>query len=278
MVTKLASTYKSGDFVRIVNEDDMSTRIGKIEEIFEESGDKLFRYNLYLTQSSIPTKESYFGTDEIFQTEDTEKEYYSNIKERIDVLKFELYIRKKKLIPNSNLLYFRQKYISERDLLLPELDPCCCCDEILNPDLEFSVCNGCKKFIHGKCIMLQNLSRCPECSINLELSDPVQTNDFIKKKRSTDIKQEHVSAINSTKNLEKIVNKSIPNPQQVQQPAAQIFEEFGNLPLENRQYLTSLKNKIKGRNLIAQKTMTQDEKSRKIAKDQIINTLVRINI
>lgn len=50
--------FKVGDFVIIKQEDTDSNTLGKIEEIFEEQGEKIFRFNEYYFPEKTQGKKS----------------------------------------------------------------------------------------------------------------------------------------------------------------------------------------------------------------------------
>ena len=258
----LDNNFKLGDFVKIFIDDENVTKIGRIEEIFYEEEEKLIRYNLFLPVKSVESisldELKNYGKNELLKTDEIEKEFYSSIQEKIEVLKFETFI-KKKLSKNktNDIYYYRQMYSSSREMVYPDLDLLNCCNSILNPDYEYIQCYNslCRILIHEVCISVNKLINCPSCNFPLK---SVGAQIILGKKRSEP---------------EKIIPKVIvaKKEQKVEEK-----KDFSNLPEENRNYLTQLLSKLnKLSTNIAQKSMNAEEKTRKIIKDELINVLVR---
>ena len=260
--------YLKGDFVIIKDDSSNAIKYGQIEDIFEEDGEKLFRYNEYVTPNSVSIKDYYFAQNELLQTEEIEKEYVENIIEKSSIHEFDEYVSLKVNSPsivNKNIFFYRQKYFASNDLLLPEsntLDTLNCCGKILNPDLNYIICNYCRSISHSKCLLPNN--KCSQCKVNVENKSAPQNDDLLKKKRSLEPSSSNINNIaHNTSNVINLIN----NSNQIKINS----DEYANLPEANRKYLHELKNRLsKISTSLIQKAMNHSDKTRKAAKDELL--------
>ena len=274
--------YAIGDFV-MFDTDNNESKIGKIEDIFEDQGDKLVRYLEFILAKN--KKEllniNYFSVKELLQTNNIEKEFFDNIKQKLKVLNYENYLifnNKNNELNNENIYFYRQNIDLDTNILSPEIDSCPKCNIVINPDNEYIICSKCNLSFHDNCYIINNNNKeCPNCNKIIILSK----NELLNKKR-TNVRNNN----NNNKNLENLetpLNKdlSINNNNYLNsstnkiQPQHQVNEEnFNNLPEDNRKYLNNLQNIIQNVSLLEQKSMTQDQKLKRLAKDKLVIRLV----
>ena len=141
----------------------------------------------------------------MYKTDEIEKEFYSNIIDKCEVLKFDQYIKRiltnkeKRSEINMDKTYFiRQKYNPQDDIFTPDLSTSCYCDQIFNPDEIFIQCKECKELIHVNCFLSGETKKCFNSSCNNSIENqlsqinqrdqPVQIQapkgKFIKNKRN----------------------------------------------------------------------------------------------
>jgi hypothetical protein len=161
-------SYKQNDFVLFANPD-KKRQVGKITTIQKDS---FFICNVYARPEAVlGQRQSYHSHFELIRTEETAKEFLSNVIRKVEVLRLQefkarfenpvkdilgddsqLYSKLEnfaELFP-SDFYFFRQKYANHQ--LLPELKPVCVCQKVFNADEEYSYCPKCKEPFHPVCI------------------------------------------------------------------------------------------------------------------------------
>lgn len=295
--------YKVGDYVKIKNEEE-GEKIGKIEEIFMEDDEKLIRYNYFIEPKCLVLEidENYFGEYELLKTEKVEKDYYADIICKITVVNFDSYmIKKLRKEIKSQIYYFRQIYSEDNGIVYPDVECLKCCNKLFNPDEDVYQCVSCKKYLHIKCLSKLN-NTCPNCSNPIKISNvlnnmgitnkivnkSIQDNSLLNKKRDKILIGNQISNTNSNPN---ITNNKLQKNNQIQgkqlmgnntklqniTSESHTTEEkklYSNLPNENRDYLLKLIDSLSKISNIALKSLSSDDKIRKIIKDQLTNTMV----
>lgn len=246
---------------------------------------------------------------ELYKSDEIEKEYYSSIISKCEVLKFDQFIKKvlllkdKKISGNSNLptlenTYFvRQKYSD--DNYVPDLPTTCFCDQIFNPDKQFIQCKECRELIHVECFFNEETKECFSCKSNIE-NQLQNSSSSIQQTTTNNIPAVIGVKRNRTEVPEQEMRKSYQSqPYQIQttqipsnpmQNSSLLLEEtkvkhledpkisYPNLSEERRKNLTALIEKMEKESnpLLSSfnKTLSLDEKNRKGIKDKICYSLV----
>lgn len=297
--------YKIGDYVKIKNEEE-GEKIGKIEDIFIEDDEKLIRYNYFIEPKCLVLEidENYFGEYELLKTEKVEKDYYVDIICKITVINFENYmIKKMKKEIKSPIYYFRQIYSEENGIVYPDVDSLKCCGKLFNPDEDVYQCFSCKKYLHINCLSKLN-NVCPNCENPIKNTSNVlnnmginksntfvnqiqeNSNSMLNKKRDKITNNLHNSNVLNMNKLQKSNisqgqggKQVIGNNSKLQNITSEVNQnddkkEYSNLPNENRDYLIKLIDSLSKISSISLKSLSSDEKIRKIIKDQLTNTMV----
>ena len=197
---------KEGDFVLVFNEDRAKKLVGKITQIkviyfklkFEQD-DKVIIFTIYALPDDLPGKtlklnfiegrKQYHSKFELIRTDETAKEFKSNVIKKVEVVRL-LDFKQKFKHPNMDfpsiklmtnerldevdLFFFRQRYSratgnSSQGNYAPELKPSCICKKILNPDEDTLLCENCNSFMHPICLRQIADNRCPECRTEIPL-------------------------------------------------------------------------------------------------------------
>lgn len=246
--------FKTGDHVLIKNEFEAKPVIGKIEEILpaKNINEITIRYNLYMyPEDTNEGRQEHNGKNEIYKTGEIEKEFYTNIISKCDVVSYEIYMKKVLLKQNVKDIYFyRQKYSKEDDAYLPDLDPICFCHTIFNPDREFSQCSKCKEYFHIKCYHSAQNKKCPNvnCTNNLSLQFTPQ------------VKREEKRLGHKRERQDNDKDKG--------------EERYRNLPEANKNYLIQYVDKLEKMNIMLSKTLNEGQKARQNAHDKILYSLL----
>lgn len=246
--------FKTGDHVLIKNEFESKPVIGKIEEILpaKNINEITIRYNLFMyPEDTNEGRQEHNGKNEIYKTGEIEKEFYTNIISKCDVVSYEIYMKKVLLKQNVKDVYFyRQKYSKEDDAYLPDLDPICFCNKIFNPDREFSQCSKCKEYFHMKCYHNAQNKKCPNvnCTNNLSLQF------------ASSIKREEKRLGHKRERQDNDKDKG--------------EERYRNLPEANKNYLIQYIDKLEKMNSMLSKTLNEGQKARQNAHDKILYSLL----
>jgi hypothetical protein len=170
---------------------------------------------------------------------------------------------KKQSFSNDRVFFFRQKYSVSDESFIPEnLQTSCYCNKIFNPDKNFIQCRECKEYIHMECFLSAETQTCFNCSNNIEsqLSHNNTSNEFLGIKRARTDELE----VNE-KTHENIEEKKVDEGKTL----------YPNLSDDKRKYLISLIDKLERHNMATRdRQMTTEEKSRKIIRDKICNSLL----
>lgn len=241
--------YKVGDYVIIKSEDDTKT-VGKIEEIFKNSVNsyQLVRYTKYFSPSETPEgKQEHNSINEVYKSSDKEKEFYSSIINRCQVLPLDIYLKKGYNRQSKNVFFYRQKYLENEHKYLPEnkqLKRGCYCNTIINPDTDYSLCPKCNTFYHIECINKISNKVCPNPDCGNILDSTISTNQKLlgnKRERQDDKKK---------------------------------YVKFKNLPEKNRNTLIKNIDQIEKVNHLFSKGLDETTKSRKNAQKNFLYALL----
>ena len=295
--------FNVGDYIIL-----KTGKVGKIEEIFEEGGVQMFRFNEYYTPERTSSgKQEYHSDFELFRTDEIEKGSLENISSKCEVLKFDQYIKKllslkeKKLnfSRNNSTFFVRQKYSVGEDHFAPDLMNSCYCDRPFNPDKNFIQCKKCKELIHLECFLLEECKKCfnQSCDNNIEAQTTLiahtkeseQKNpQLIGNKREREIQEELVAEKTSQSEKITFINLNLPNQPNASYNAYikkqkiseedKINEIYPNLPEESKKYLLNLIQKNEKKSLAANSHVSSDEKSRITIREKIFNSLVINNL
>ena len=275
--------YSIGDFV-IIKTDEGEEKIGKIEDIFIEDEDKLIRYNEYITVDSVKkivkSKTDHISKNELIQTSNIEKEFYDNISQKLLILRYEDYLKQNLNKPNTNLYFSRQKLNNELKELLPKIEPCYKCNNVINPDNEYEICEECNTASHLSCFKssINNNKLCPKCkylkaSTN-NSNNNNNNNDLLGKKRSNTFYDNNLNKNTNVKNNNvSNLNTKIPN---ISNNLNSADEGYNNLPKENKEYLKNLQDILQNISNLEQKSMSAEHRIRRLVKDKLTLCLVSL--
>lgn len=260
MSSSTPAKYKTGDYVLIKNEYDSKPTIGKIEEILpsQNPNETTIRYNLYIPpEDTVDGRQEHNSRNELYKTSEIEKEFYSNIIAKCEIISYENYLKKIMMKQKVKDVYFyRQKYSKEDDAYIPDIDPSCYCNKIFNPDSEFSQCVKCKEFFHIKCYTESKNKKCPNESCNNNLSLQLNAGKPKEEKKLIGNKRDRAD-LESNNN-----NKS------------QNDDRYRNLPEKNRNNLINYIEKIEKMNNMLSKTLNETQKARQNAHDKLLYSLL----
>lgn len=279
--------FKVGDSF-LIRGDNGKVTIGKIEEIIPDAMDNIIRYNLfYFPEDTQTGRQSHNSKNEIYKSDEIEKEFASNIQELVEVITLDQYMKRKLLSTTKGVYFYRQKYSYQDDIYLPDLDLTCYCDKILNPDEEYSQCNKCKEYFHLDCYLKSETKKCfneicnniIENQISINQTQPSTDNNNLNisktdatlgKKRNRESIEDLPLALHQTK------EKSIPNtnPNANANNPDNKNEKYSNLAEVNRQDLMEEISRIEKEHLMLSKTLSETDKVRQNAKDTILFSLL----
>lgn len=101
---------------------------------------------------------------EIFLSLDSATEHIINIVAKCEIVNFDNFMMKYKDIqPPENSFFFRQRYMSNENIFVPDLSVSCYCQKIFNPDVPFLQCKNCSEYIHYECFCKIVDKNCPSC-------------------------------------------------------------------------------------------------------------------
>eukprot|EP00831_Metopus_contortus_P018974 TRINITY_DN18150_c0_g1_i2.p1 TRINITY_DN18150_c0_g1~~TRINITY_DN18150_c0_g1_i2.p1 ORF type:complete len:247 (-),score=56.62 TRINITY_DN18150_c0_g1_i2:90-830(-) len=163
---------KNGNIkVPFINENEKRNVIGKILSLKEGKAE----CRVFAEYRDCKCIQSYHGKKEIFSTPFVVKCSLSDILNECPVLQLEEYL---KLKEKKDKFIFRQHYDPAEGSLTPDLPKQCTCQEILNPDEEYSICLSCRAFIHSRCLLANG--KCANCeqANPLKRARPEKTFEF----------------------------------------------------------------------------------------------------
>jgi len=255
-----------------------------------EGDEKLIRYNeLYPPEKTSSNRflkpdgrMEHNSKYELYMTDEIEKEFYSNIVSKCEILSFDNFIKKLKDRKNlEKTFFYRQKYVHE-DLFVPELQLSCYCEKIINPDISFFQCKDCKDFIHNECYLKSETKKCPHCGILIEVAQKTEksmtntnTVSNIQELRSNLLHnkrlREEESYFERQRSL--MADGGVQN-EEVKKDLDESKFKFANLNEDKNKYLTNLIERLTKTNSMINYNCTPEEKLRKNFRDQFCYSLL----
>ena len=250
--------FSIGDYVKIINESSpLKFSVGKIEEILiPPASNKIIRFTMFFfPEETREGRQEHNSVNELYSSSEIEKEVYSNIISKCEVLTYENYLKKRLSKNSKNVYFFRQKYIPETGNYQPDLDPSCYCNTIFNPDEDYSQCSKCKEFFHLSCFLKSGNKKCFNELCNNIIENQMTTTQL------EQLKSNIPSLGNKRKRSEDIIKP-------------QTEEKYKNLPEENRLYLINLIDNIEKLKNRKNVLMTETQKVRNNAKESLLFVLL----
>lgn len=266
--------FKVGDCF-LYKTNNKNKMIGKIEEIIQTSTEKIVRYNIfYFPEDTKEGRRCHNSVNEVYSSDQIEKELYSNLRQHVEVFTLEEYIKHKITSTTKTakeVYFYRQKYSFEDNSYLPDLDSTCYCYKIYNPDEEYQQCAKCKDYFHMSCYIQSRRKKCYNELCNNIVEYQFTTLQLESEKNKLN---EHTNKIlgNKHKRDEEIINQS--TNQKISHYSNYQLEKYRNLNEPSRINLVSLTEQIEKEHLIKSKSYSETDKVRQNAKDTILFVLL----